>query len=517
MAHYQEYITNDRTGETLLIKSNDYLTFQSRKLKRLEMWEKQNSKEQSKEEAERMTKEAQSEIKEYQNILKATIEVNDKIDWDSLKVTEPFHDYRASRKPQQKDFDDEMPKRSFLMELVPHFKKKNDEQEQAVKEKFKKELEKHTKDEETRKAEYEKEKAEFAKKQQDFNDSLAQKQKAYEDNSQEGVVQYISLVLERSEYPDSLSLNYELHYEPQSKLLLIDIELPKPESVPSAVEFKYVPSKDEITAKPMIKRDHELLYNGTLYQIMLRTIHEVVESDYNKAVELIVVNGWVEGVSKKTGTHSRNCVMSLQVSPEEFSKINLEHVSAQDCFRHLKGVTAGSLVQLSPVKPIMVLNKEDKRVIQATNVLEGMDEQTNLATMEWADFEVLVRDLIGKEFSHAGCKVEVTRASRDGGVDAIAFDEDPIRGGKYVIQAKRYNNIVPLTAVRDLFGTVHNEGAVKGILITTSYFGKDSLEFANGKPLKLINGEELLYMFNKHGYNFKIELKAKKAASSTAY
>ena len=134
--------------------------------------------------------------------------------------------------------------------------------------------------------------------------------------------------------------------------------------------------------------------------------------------------------------------------------------------------------------------------------------------MDWQDFEVLIRDLLKHEFSNENCKVEVTRASRDAGVDAIAFDEDPIRGGKYVIQAKRYNNIVPLSAVRDLYGTVMNEGAVKGILVTTSYYGKDALEFVKDKPLKLINGEELVYMFNKYGYNMKIELAKKQKAQS---
>ena len=59
-------------------------------------------------------------------------------------------------------------------------------------------------------------------------------------------------------------------------------------------------------------------------------------------------------------------------------------------------------------------------------------------------FEVLVRDIIAKEFSHEGCEVQETQASRDQGVDAIAFDEDPIRGGKYVIQAKRYNDEIEM-------------------------------------------------------------------------
>ena len=38
--------------------------------------------------------------------------------------------------------------------------------------------------------------------------------------------------------------------------------------------------------------------------------------------------------------------------------------------------------------------------------------------------------------------MKITQASKDGGVDAVAFDPDPIRGGKIVIQAKRYTNVV---------------------------------------------------------------------------
>ncbi|HEY1464738.1 MAG TPA: restriction endonuclease, partial [Terriglobales bacterium] len=90
--------------------------------------------------------------------------------------------------------------------------------------------------------------------------------------------------------------------------------------------------------------------------------------------------------------------------------------------------------------------------------------------------------------------------------DAIAFDPDPIRGGKIVIQAKRYTNPVGVSAVRDLFGTVHNEGATKGILVTTSDYGPDAYEFAKGKPLTLLSGSELLYLLEKHGHRAKIDL-----------
>jgi restriction system protein len=130
--------------------------------------------------------------------------------------------------------------------------------------------------------------------------------------------------------------------------------------------------------------------------------------------------------------------------------------------------------------------------------------------MGWEDFEHLIREVFEKEFSQSGGEVKVTQASRDGGVDAIAFDPDPIRGGKIVIQAKRYTNTVGVSAVRDLYGTVMNEGATKGILVTTADYGPDAYDFAKGKPLTLLNGGNLLHLLDKHGHKAMIDLKAAK-------
>ena len=137
---------------------------------------------------------------------------------------------------------------------------------------------------------------------------------------------------------------------------------------------------------------------------------------------------------------------------------------------------------------------------------DQIDDSVNLASMDWQDFEHLIRELFEKEFNTSGGEVKITRASKDGGVDAIAFDPDPIRGGKIVIQAKRYTNVVGLSAVRDLYGTVLNEGANKGILVTTADYGPDAYEFIKGKPLTLINGNNLLYLLEKHGHKAKIDI-----------
>lgn len=54
---------------------------------------------------------------------------------------------------------------------------------------------------------------------------------------------------------------------------------------------------------------------------------------------------------------------------------------------------------------------------------------------------------------------------------------------------------------------MQNEGATKGILVTTSGYGKASHEFANGKPLELIEGGGLLFLLSEHaGMDAKIEV-----------
>jgi restriction system protein len=61
-----------------------------------------------------------------------------------------------------------------------------------------------------------------------------------------------------------------------------------------------------------------------------------------------------------------------------------------------------------------------------------------------------------------------------------------------------------------------NEGATKGILVTTSDCGPDAYEFAQGKPLTLLNGANLLYLLERHGVRAKIDPAKAKAAAKTA-
>jgi restriction system protein len=202
--------------------------------------------------------------------------------------------------------------------------------------------------------------------------------------------------------------------------------------------------------------------------------------------------------------------MSIQASKDEFLEVNLENVDPKRCFKQLKGVGSSQLHGLSPVAPIININKEDRRFVSVYDVVDSVNESDNLAMMDWQDFENLICEIFEKEFASSGGEVKITQASKDGGVDAIAFDPDPIRGGKIVIQAKRYTNVVGVSAVRDLYGTTMNEGATKGILVTTANYGSDAYDFAKDKPLTLLNGSNLLHLLEKHGHKARIDIKEAK-------
>lgn len=91
-------------------------------------------------------------------------------------------------------------------------------------------------------------------------------------------------------------------------------------------------------------------------------------------------------------------------------------------------------------------------------------------------------------FERIGFKVEQTPAGRDGGVDGILHRD----GSRCILQCKRYRGDVGEPALRDLFGTVHHLGAQSGILVTTGNISAPARAFAEGKPLSLLDGKELL-------------------------
>jgi restriction system protein len=345
-------------------------------------------------------------------------------------------------------------------------------------------------------------------------EAVADFKRRYRAKDPGAVEEYCDLVLSQSEYPEFMPTEWEMEFNGETGMLVVNYVLPAPDALPTLSEVKYTQSSDTYAEKHLNESQRAKLYDDFVYQVTLRTIHELFEADQVRALAAVVFNGVVTAVDRSTGNEVTSCIVSVQASREPFLAINLAQVEPKQCFRNLKGVGSSALHSVTAVPPVMTMRREDGRFISARDVASALDEGYNLATMPWEDFEHLIRQVFEAEFSAGGGEVKVTQASRDGGVDAVVFDPDPIRGGKMVIQAKRYANTVGVGAVRDLYGTLMNEGATKGILVTTSDYGPEAYEFAKGKPLSLLSGANLLHLLQKHGLKARIDLAEARAEAA---
>jgi restriction system protein len=500
-SYYWIEISNGYLGKYRKVTGRTRREVELKAAEQLQRWDEQESRARiraavadAKEEARLDTEAALASIEQHRTILAATLNVDDRVNWKAmLDTTELGEDA-----PDLADTRAELgvPKeRRFIERLSKKALKARQDAEQHADEVL---LE--------REKVYEERVATHRRTQEEHNAAVGRFKTAYESGEPKAVEEYVSLVLARSVFPNTFSGDCAVQYSPDDKTVIVNVPLPTPDELPQVVEYRFIASRSVIEPKLMKDKDRDALYDQVVVQTVLRRLHEIFEGDHAGHCQLAVVNGTIEAVDRATGKDYAACIVSCQAERGPFLEIDLARVDPIACFRGLRGLSGAKMIGLQPVRPIRELNTEDARFIEASDVLDGLAAGQNLMTMPWQDFEILVRDLFEEMFHGRGAEVKVTRTSRDQGVDAVVFDPDPLVGGKTVIQAKRYRGTVPVAAVRELYGTMINEGAGKGILVTTSHFGAGALEFAKDKPVTLLDGAHLLHLLQNHGHQLRIDL-----------
>ena len=122
-------------------------------------------------------------------------------------------------------------------------------------------------------------------------------------------------------------------------------------------------------------------------------------------------------------------------------------------------------------------------------------------------FERIVLDLMERMNYGVG---SMTPTSHDGGIDGI-INEDELGLEKIYLQAKRYSdNKINEKEMQNFVGALGCSPVRKGVFITTSFFderAKKKAENAQGKVLRLIDGEELTKLMIKHNIGVQIKTK----------
>ena len=328
------------------------------------------------------------------------------------------------------------------------------------------------------------------------NNAVVEFARSYTMGEPNAVCAYFELVLGSAKYPETFPIERKIAYVQEAKQLVVEFDLPLfSDAIPTAERYRYVRKSDEIAEAKRPEKTRQALYSNAIAQTVLRHLYDIFYADKQEIVETAVLNAHVSTIDRSTGHPIHPCLISVRTSRDRFLDLDLRYVEPISCLKDLRASISNQPGELVAVKPILEFNMIDPRFVQETDILSTLDQRPNLMELSPSEFESLITNL----FAQMGLETKLTQPSRDGGVDCVAFDSRPVLGGKVVIQAKRYKNTVGVSAVRDLFGTLHNEGASKGILVTTSGFGKATYEFANGKPIELITGSNLLYLLKENG------------------
>lgn len=335
MAKFETIMTDPSSGEQAHIKSNDYFLFQQKKEKQLEKWKVKNTKMQGQEKATSLTEEAKKEQERYGQILADTLMVDDKIKWEDLKDKTLFHHYKPAACDPQSWYFKDVPSESWIERYIPYFLKRRLEKQALAQAKYDSYIKNYEIEEASLRSKYEDERAKFESSQNEHNSKISTLQNAYETGDKQAIQTYVNMVLENSNYPDTISLEYSLEYVPGSMVMRLEIQIPHVDALNLISEVKYLASKDEHQIKMLPKNEVKNYYTNVTNQIVLRTLHEIFESEYVGHIQRVEVSAVVNGIDSKTGKDTALKFMEVGAERKAFNEINLKRVDHQACLESL--------------------------------------------------------------------------------------------------------------------------------------------------------------------------------------
>jgi hypothetical protein len=230
--------------------------------------------------------------------------------------------------------------------------------------------------------------------------------KAYLSGTKEGIERHFSLGLETMVLPIPPGYPWRVFYDCDERIVQVNQRVP----FSSDIIVNRTDSK-----RPLAKRDSEYFLRRYVPAISLHIASNVAANDFRDCIDTIAVNCWCRYFEKTTGRLKDAFVSGLKTDKKTILEININKADALDAFRALRGAFVFSTEEIVPIEPQIRLDKNDSRFIAGKEILDGMAQGQNLATMDWQEFEHLIRELLAKEYGRDGSDVRITRASRDWG------------------------------------------------------------------------------------------------------
>jgi restriction system protein len=315
------------------------------------------------------------------------------------------------------------------------------------------------------------------------NADVHARQAAFAAGDPEAVEWFVACVLDRSRYPSRFPHEYQVAYRPENRDVVVEFEFPAKDLIPKVRSYQYVKVRDEVKPVPRPDKEIKERYKLLIARVALRTLHEIFTATPAEVVEAVVFNGRVSTTDRATGKPARPHLLSVSAERSMFQDLVLKAVDPAACLTRLNALVSPNPFDMEAVEPFIAFDLKRFRFTDDLDVVAGLDSRPNLLKLSPTEFEHLVKQL----FQAMGAEAWTTIPSKDGGVDAVATSKHLFFGGVCLIQAKRWTGLVGLESVHALTGVMADHNATTGVLVTTSWFGRASEQFAKRNRITLIN------------------------------
>ena len=252
------------------------------------------------------------------NILEDTLNVDDRLDWSTQMMDAEYGEFSFDEQPPKKEDDNKL---SF-------FKKKS-----SLDTSYELKLQEYNERRDRAYRQYLYEKEEYERRARHLNAEIVYLRENFEYSEPSAVEKYISIILSNSRYPDEINIDFDTQYKKSSRTLYIDCLMPSPESLPMIRSYRFNQATNRIEEVPMTASECADFYERTVYNIAIRTIHEMFEAIYTDGVNDIVFNAYAlnDGLEEETIPDDfeqvTHCIMTIETSRENFTAIDLRNNS----------------------------------------------------------------------------------------------------------------------------------------------------------------------------------------------
>jgi restriction system protein len=296
-------------------------------------------------------------------------------------------------------------------------------------------------------------------------------------------------------------------YVPESKLLLIEWQVPKTDIVPREKEFRYNKATDSVGVhKWRSIAEVRTIYRDLLAQLALRAAYVAFGTDPASLVETLIFNGVVandpaarvDGQSSTGGTTAgaadETCLISMSVSRRHFARLNLTNIddAVEVVRKHCGGVISAYPDEYAGVTPVLPYDLADPTITSPPPT-----RAPNLWTVPIEDVHRLMERLLER--------MGYTVTHLDSPGDYLARRTASTSEERAVVHVRRGTGRLDMSQVRGLQSAVRHERADAGILLTTSGLHPQAFEYAHGRPLRLYDAHAVRALCHKHDLPVRIE------------